>query len=350
MNQTIATLKLRGAALVVCGGVMACIIPACGGDDTAMPQDSGPDATPVGDDGGTDAKADVTTNTPDTGTSTDASVDHSVAETSTPDTSTSDVHADAGTDATMTTSDAGDAGHADATVDAAVEAEAAAPLAPLALCPVFDLNDEGDIENTAPLTGDPSADALTRASLWGAHIASAFAAALTNDCRTSGIQAVAFQTNGMVDSDKVTAYLDQVGLFTIGLMGCPDPDAGAPTYAGLIPTTSQGHVYSVADANILTDLYESAVLAGTSMDWADTFAINGMFPSTQPLTSDQFDSIRAAVEALQASYQGLNPSTTRQSSINVCADDAGAEGGTDGATSTGDAGSASDAAADATQD
>jgi hypothetical protein len=341
MNQRIATLKWRGAALVVCSGVMACIVPACGGDDTTAPVDSGADVTtPEG-----DATPDVGTTPPDTGTGADAPVDHSVVETSTPD-ATSDVHVvDAHADATAdaTTSEAGDASTAP---DVAAEAEAAAPLAPLALCPVFDLNDDGVLAGM--LGGGQDADALTRADAWGNDVAAAFATALTNDCRANGIQAVAFDTNGTSDPTKVAAYLDQVARYTVDLMGCGDSEAGAPNYQNLlIPPAS--HVYSIADANVLTELYVNAVLQATSTDWADTFAIEGMFPSPQPLTGDQFNLIQAMVESLQAGDANLNPSTTRQSSINTCGADAGAEGGTDASTTTGDAGDAS-SAGDATSD
>jgi hypothetical protein len=341
MNQRIATLKLRGAALVVSGGVViGCLVPGCGGDDTVIPPtDSGADVTTPVDSGGggMDAPVDVGTSPPDTGAVTDAPADRVVeASVDAP----VDAPADSRVDATS--SDAGDAGHADA-ADATpdVVAEAAAPPAPLMMCPVFDTNDfwvfDPNLGGTPLTDPNPDTNAGTRALAWGTDVAVAYATALSNDCRTNGITAAA-----LGGGSGTTAYLQQIGRFTVDLMGCGDSMAGAITYEKLLVPASS-HVFTVADANVMTEIYVNAVLSATTTDWADTFLNEGMTPSPQPLTVDQFNLIQGMVEYLQSQDTTLNKSTTVQT-INTCAQDAGAEGG----TTSGDAGDAG--AADATND
>ena len=192
MNQRIATLKLRGAALVVTSGVViGCIVPGCGGDDTVIPvvDSGGPDVTTPVDSGGSRHGRDERRGDDD-----DARHGRSRIR---PGTTSSrprrrDVHVDAPVDARgdVTVSDAGDAraDASDATADVAVEAEAAAPLPPLDLCSTLDV----DYGVDSLITGDADSDYSVRATTWGPDISgvmsmNAFVFAWSNDCRANGL-------------------------------------------------------------------------------------------------------------------------------------------------------------------
>ncbi len=340
MNHRSATLKLRGATLAACAGLITVI--ACGGGDdstivgsddaggsdvttgTGSSSSGGGSSSSSG--GGPDAASDAASTTPEGGSS-DATADRSV-EASLADTSTSDVH----------TSEAGpaDAGEGGSAADAD---GGPAPLVPLTICPVL------DTDYAITTDGVPDDDYSLRVTTWSEDITgpSGFAEALTNDCRVNGIIAT-FAASG---PRAQAAYLDQLAGWAPLFFGCGPLDAGAVTFAGLLPASAAGHTFTVADLNVFARLFEDSTNARASLNWAANYPT----ANAEPLTFDQIDAIQSQLNALEAAYPGLNQNTTHLT-FSTCGEDAGPEGGADAGEEAGsEAGSTTgDAGADAAND
>jgi hypothetical protein len=330
MNHRIATLKLRSAILTACGGIVASCVFACSGDDTtpvAGNDSGGAETSTQPDSGGTDGAMDSTT--PVLDASLDVSVDVSVDVRLD---ALPDVRVDAAVDAALDAAvDAGLDGAVDATM---ADAEAGVtPLPPLDMCPTL------DADYAVTTDGIPADDYSARATTWSPDISGApsgFAQAVFNDCRVNGMTGAPLAgADGGTDSDLVLAYLSQLNAWTLQFMGCGLADAGALSYSGLIPANAAGHVFTLADFNVLSSLYEDATITRASFFWG----ADGN-PTPSPISVDQIDQIQAQLNAMAAAYPGVNK-TSQRLTYSTCPD-AGAEGGTNDAGGDGGADASGD--------
>jgi hypothetical protein len=308
MNHRIATLKLRSAALAACGGLVACSLWACSGDDNATPPsgDAGSEGSATPSDAGTDARVDSTAPLPD------AASDAPLGDVTTDVRVTLDAAGDAVSvgDARL---DSGDAGVA---VDAGKDTGTDAGTEALDLCPTLDTD--------WALTFDPDAGAQgmydTRAGAWASNIPTTppngFVIALTNDCLLYNLQT--FFTDGGASSQA--QYLDQLVPFGIQFFGCPLPNmTPGLSFSGLIPEAAQGHTFTLADLYEIARLYTESTNALASINWASNLP-----PTAEPLTVEQINQVQDQLTALAKAYPGVNPSTTHYT-LSTCPDDGGSD-------------------------
>jgi hypothetical protein len=291
---------------------MAATLFACGSDDsTTMPP--APDA---GNDSSTamDAAKDSPTTT-DAPSTTDATNDVSTV-------------VDSGRDASDSSVDA-----ADATV---------APLAPLDLCLVLDADAAFDIATIAG-TATPPVPASTddRVGSWVNSITLNIPQGGTgyvpnliqNDCRTNGIVSLFKEPDGAGNDTALAAFSNQIAAVVLQFMGCGQADAGAATFADLVPPAANGHVFTTADLAALTDIFTDSIIQGASYEWFVSYANNGTPPLPEPLTSDQVDAIKAHVAALAPMPGVLN--STRLTFSTCTTGDGGADASADSSTDAG---------------
>jgi hypothetical protein len=314
MNHRIATLKLRSAALAACGGLVACSLWACGGDDNATPPsgDAGSEGSATPSDAGTDAKVDSTAPLPD------AASDAPLGDVTTDVRITLD-GGDAGDAVSVGDAklDSGDAGVAvDAGKDTGADAGTDAGTEALDLCPTLDTD--------WALTFDPDAGAQgmydTRALSWAGGMNSITAAppngfifTLTNDCLLGKLQQYVADGGG-------GDYIDQLVRFSLQFFGCPLPNmTPALSFSALIPAGAQGHTFTLADFYEIAKLYSNSTNALASINWAANLP-----PTAEPLTVEQINQIQDQLTALAKAYPGVNQSTTTYTLSN-CPDDGGSD-------------------------
>jgi hypothetical protein len=290
---------MNGAAAAASFGLMSAALFACSSDDsTTVPP---------------------TLDAGDSSTTTDAA--HDSAATDAP--TTTDAMADTGTGTDAPVTDSGhDAG--DAAADAADTA--APPLPPVALCATLDTDSQYDIANNGPDTPPPiSVD--DRLGTWGTKLTfdganPSYLNDMFNDCRINGMYLQNLQGNASAISD----FLDQVLPFNMAFLGCPVDDSGTLSFAQLIPAGASAHLFTQADLAVIVDLYANAVAEVAADEWGLSYSGNGVPPSTEPITLDQIDNVKAHLTALAAAMPGINPSTTRLT-YSTCGEDAGADAG-----------------------
>jgi hypothetical protein len=150
---------------------------------------------------------------------------------------------------------------------------------PLALCPLFDSGFLG-------VDGGPACANVTtpacpdRVDTWDFAIVLDFALAVTADCRF-GQWAPPLLTNA-----DVANYLNDLLAFTLQFFGCPAEGTTGKLTFGLIPSALQGHKFTTADLDALSDAYSAAVVQALSDFGAP------------PLTADQARDIDAKLSRL----------------------------------------------------
>ncbi len=318
--------RLHGTAAASIGLISAVFV-ACGGDDSTT-------TVPTVDAGNADSAAQDSSKSDSSSSSTSSMTD---AETM--DQSVTDAPADK------------DSGNKDAGDATTPDADAApAPLPPLDLCSVLDNDFGGDISNND--MNAPPVSYGDRAVTWGAMLMlngtlPSYALSLTNDCRINNIETIFTAGSG---PNSVTAYLQQLDTFLIQFMGCGLPDAGALSFASVIPApaVSSGHVFTQADIAVIIELFVNSIDEQAAIAWYNTTVVYpnyvgtsvnaGFVPPAEPLTADQLDSIRAHIQALAAAYPGVNPNPTKLTFSSCGESDGGTDGGRDGGADAGDAG------------
>ena len=236
--------KLRGAAAASCACLLATF--ACSGSSTTDSTPTADTGAPLADSGG-----------PDAAVSDAGSVDSAPG-----DAGQSDALAQADAPDSTTTADA---------------ADAAMPLAPLALCAALDTR-----------WGEASAD---RAASWANDIMNEYATEQGGDCRIANMGNSLTQSQG-------TDYSNELIAWTLHFFGCAENDAGALNFSGPIPPALSNHVFTTADLKVLADLYTSSVVTAISN-------VGGT-----PLSSDQINQINAQLAGLAAATPGVLTSDT----------------------------------------
>lgn len=290
---------------------------ACSGDNGTGSSTSTVDAAST-----SSTASSSTTSTGDDGSSSSSSMtDATVNDGPTTETSTNDVRTD------TSVSDA---------------SEASTPLAPLALCPTLDTDWQFAIlVNGGTYPGSSYDD---RTTTWATDIVGNvnFFSKLA-DCRIDGmINANTGFPQDAAANTAEAAYANQMVAWVLQFMGCGLADAGPLSFAGLIPAGAQGHTFTIADLNVISELFVNEVISKASAAWAEsaqcdpnsgTCAVDSVgLPvytpkSPEPLTQAQIDAITAQLAALAAAYPGVNSSTTHLT-YTTCVE-AGTDGGSD---------------------
>jgi hypothetical protein len=123
---------------------------------------------------------------------------------------------------------------------------------PLALCPLLDTDFIG-VDAGPSCANVTTTDCPDRVDTWDDAIVFDFAVALSADCRFGQ-----WAPPLLTDTD-VTNYLNDLLAFTLQLFGCPLDGTTTRLTFGLIPSALQGHKFTTADLDALSDTYAAAV-------------------------------------------------------------------------------------------
>jgi hypothetical protein len=333
--------SVNSATFAVCTGLVASILLACGGDDSAVPvpgADSGADAADAADaahasDGQSSVSGEASS---DASSSAEASSDASASGEASSDASSSDASSsgigDSSTNDALPDSNAGDA-FSQPSPDAAASGGGgdadASPPPQLEMCQTLDVlwginTDAGaDAGGCDTMTSDACPD---RVDAWVGDIEDAFGEGpATTDCRTFEMF-LTTDEGGVLSSDQQDDWENgTLPLFILDFFGCPVPgaDAGALASYGVIPAALVDHVFTSADLSLVSLYFSQAVQAAVANLGAGS------------LTGDQIAAIDARLAYLQTTVSYVN--SPRYSLADTCpeagpdasSDDASADGGSD---------------------
>jgi hypothetical protein len=321
--------SVNSTTIAVCTGLVASVLLACGGDDSAVPV--------PGADGGADAADGHSSVSADASSSTEASSDASSSTEASSDASSSDASStgigDSSTNDALPDSNAGDA-FSQPSPDATAEggggdADASPPPPQLEMCKTLDVlwgiqSDAGaDAGGCDTMTSQACPDRL---DAWVPDIEDAFGGGpATTDCRTFEMF---FTTDegGVLSPDQQDDWENgTLPLFILDFFGCPEPgvDAGALASYGVIPAALVDHVFTSADLSLVSLYFSQAVQAAVANLGAGS------------LTGDQIAAIDARLAYLQTTVSYVD--SPRYSLADTCpeagpdasSDDASADGGSD---------------------
>jgi hypothetical protein len=167
------------------------------------------------------------------------------------------------------------------------------PIAPLALCPLMDLNFLGESQGSAcDLVSSPDCT-VNRVDTWSNTFTLDYAIAVSGDCRFG-------QWASLLNSSDVATWLNDLLAFNLYFFGCPATGTvTAPlSFSGLIPEALASRTFTTADLGALSATFSAAIAQGLSD--------NG----SPPLTAAQAASVNAQLAALAAAYPNKVTSST----------------------------------------
>jgi hypothetical protein len=162
------------------------------------------------------------------------------------------------------------------------------PIAPLALCPLFDQELIGEsLGSACDLVSSPDC-ANDRVDTWANAFTLNYAIAVSNDCRFG-------KWNGLLTPSDGAIWLNDLLGFSLYFSGCPAVGTvtGPLSFGGLIPAVLQSRTFTTADLGALSAAYSAAIAQALSDAGAP------------PLTAAQTASINAQLAFLAARFPGV---------------------------------------------
>jgi hypothetical protein len=172
------------------------------------------------------------------------------------------------------------------------------PIAPLALCPLLDLNFLGESQGSAcDLVSSPDCTE-NRVDTWSNAIALDYALGAANDCHFGGWA-------GLLTGGDVADWLNGLLAFNLYFFGCPATGTvTGPLAFQLVPPALASHTWTTADLNLLSTFYSAGV--------AQALSDNG----SPPLTAAQAAAVNAQLAALVAAFP--NKVTSSNFTFSTC--------------------------------